>query len=430
MNRQVFRKKALEQLSSPDQLDQLMQVTTTRGWLALLAVGIILVTAVLWGIFGTVPTRVASEGIILLKQGVFSITAESEGKVRSIEVREGQDIVKGQAIATIYSQEMEEKIEELTSKLSILRKNYEDDLEEYKETFKSSQDVVKSQRVTLEQEVRSQKSRLTRLRQKLVSQEALSLDQLITRQTLDATSQEILDTENEIKQLGDEIKKLDLQGIENKANFDEKVRKGESDIRQLADELDREKKDMLSQTELTSSLSGKVLKIEVKNGTIVNSGDRIALLEADRDAKTLEEEIYDAVVYASAAEGKRIKPGMEVQVIPATVKAEEYGVMIGKVVSVSGFPVSQYAMLNVLENPELVQAFLKSGAPIEVWVDLLSNPGNPSGYRWSSPKGPPERIYPGTLCAGNVVVQRQAPISLVIPLLREAVFGKEGMRGE
>ncbi len=430
MNSPLFRKKAMEQLASPDQLDQLMKVTTTRGWLALLALGIILVIAVLWGIFGSVPTRVAAEGIILFKQGVFSISAESHGMVRNVAVQEGHNIVKGQIVATIYSQALEKKIEDMTLKLSILRTSFRDNLDENRKTFQSSQELVKNQRTTLEQAIQNKKSRQNWLSQKLVSQEDLSQDQLITRQTLNTTRQEILDTENEIKQLGDEIGKLNLQEIEHKSGLDEKLRKGEADIRQLENELDLEKRDARNLTVLTSPLSGRVLKIEVKNGMIVNPGDRIAMLEADRSSKTQHEEIYDAVVYASSAEGKRIKPGMEVQIIPTTVKAEEYGVMIGRVVSVSGFPVSKYAMLNVLENPELVEAYLKRGSPIEVWIDLLSDSKNPSGFRWSSPKGSPEKLYPGTLCAANVVVRRQAPISLVIPMLLEGVFGKEGMNSE
>ena len=35
MTRQIFRKAALTRLASPDQLDQLMQVTSPRSWIAL-----------------------------------------------------------------------------------------------------------------------------------------------------------------------------------------------------------------------------------------------------------------------------------------------------------------------------------------------------------------------------------------------------------
>ena len=37
MQNKLFRKVALERLSSPEQLDQMMTVTSLRGWIALAA---------------------------------------------------------------------------------------------------------------------------------------------------------------------------------------------------------------------------------------------------------------------------------------------------------------------------------------------------------------------------------------------------------
>ena len=57
MRRDLFRKVALDKLSSPEQLDQLITLTTPRAWFALIAIGGILVTAILWGVFGSIPTK-------------------------------------------------------------------------------------------------------------------------------------------------------------------------------------------------------------------------------------------------------------------------------------------------------------------------------------------------------------------------------------
>ena len=62
MNPTIFRKVSLERLSSPEQLDQLMQVTDPRGWLILSSFTAILVTAVTWGVFGSLPQTVAGMG--------------------------------------------------------------------------------------------------------------------------------------------------------------------------------------------------------------------------------------------------------------------------------------------------------------------------------------------------------------------------------
>ncbi|MGA1194869.1 MAG: hypothetical protein ACO36I_00070 [Candidatus Latescibacterota bacterium] len=43
--KQIFRQAALDRLSSPDQLDQLMRVTTPKGWIALMALCSVLLAA-------------------------------------------------------------------------------------------------------------------------------------------------------------------------------------------------------------------------------------------------------------------------------------------------------------------------------------------------------------------------------------------------
>lgn len=66
---EIYRKVALERLSSPEELDSLMQVTTPKGWLALLSLGLLILVALLWGIFGRIPTKVFGQGIILERRG-------------------------------------------------------------------------------------------------------------------------------------------------------------------------------------------------------------------------------------------------------------------------------------------------------------------------------------------------------------------------
>ena len=66
MQDKLFRKAALEKLSSPEELDQLMQVTTPKGWLALVALICFLVAAVVIGIFSVIPVRIEGQYCILV----------------------------------------------------------------------------------------------------------------------------------------------------------------------------------------------------------------------------------------------------------------------------------------------------------------------------------------------------------------------------
>ncbi len=105
MPKEIFRRVALERLSSPEQLDQLITITTPVGWLALLAIGGLLLSAIFWGIYGSIPTMVQGQGIILKSEGIHHIQFQNSGKIIEIHVEVGDMVDKGQIIARIEKSE-------------------------------------------------------------------------------------------------------------------------------------------------------------------------------------------------------------------------------------------------------------------------------------------------------------------------------------
>jgi HlyD family secretion protein len=126
-----------------------------------------------------------------------------------------------------------------------------------------------------------------------------------------------------------------------------------------------------------------------------------------------------AVLFVPASAGKKVQRGMAVQVSPSTVKREEYGSILGRVVWVAEFPSTTRGMTRLLGNEALVTKLMAEGPPIQVNVALIRDPATPTGYRWSSSRGPSLKISSGTLASGDVVVKEDRPIALVIPTLRE-----------
>jgi hypothetical protein len=89
---------ALEAPTSPDQLDQLMQVTPPRGWIALAGVGVLLTLALIWGLTGSVQVSVEGEGVLLSQGGVQILKATEPGIVTRILVGSGETVEKGKTL--------------------------------------------------------------------------------------------------------------------------------------------------------------------------------------------------------------------------------------------------------------------------------------------------------------------------------------------
>lgn len=119
------------------------------------------------------------------------------------------------------------------------------------------------------------------------------------------------------------------------------------------------------------------------------------------------------LLYVPVLEGKKIQQGMMVQISPGSVDTAEYGTLLGQVRSVSHYPVMADSITNWTGNKELTAWILKQtgGVAMEVKVELLKNSETETGYLWSSVRGAPEKITPGTACTGTVIVKRQAPIT-------------------
>jgi len=65
MKREIFRSAALNRMSSPEQLDQMLEVTTPKYWMALIGIALLLVFGLLWGFFGRMTTKVMGHGMVV-----------------------------------------------------------------------------------------------------------------------------------------------------------------------------------------------------------------------------------------------------------------------------------------------------------------------------------------------------------------------------
>ena len=101
MKKDVYRKAALERLSTVDQLDRIMKITSPLSWLALLGVTLIIAAVLIWSIFGELPSTVTAKGMMVSSStATNTLMANGEGTV-VLRVTEGQFVNAGDVIARI-----------------------------------------------------------------------------------------------------------------------------------------------------------------------------------------------------------------------------------------------------------------------------------------------------------------------------------------
>lgn len=314
MSQNLFREVSLERLSSPEQLDQLIKVTSPRAWFALIALGCILMSVIAWGFLGSIPTKITGQGILLNNGGVNSVQHHTAGQVIDIRVKLGDMVKKGDILARIELPQLVTEINRLLSTLSQMKGNQRVDSPEYK-----------------------------------------------------AVEEQVL---------------------------------------QLREELDYK-------SQIVSQIDGRILELNINKGSIIQPGETLATLDAYGGTVEME-----ALIYVPAEQGGIIFAGMEAQISPTIVNKEEYGYMLGRVKAIADYPATPQNMMQTLGNENLVALLAGQGAPLLVRIDLIRDNKTKSGYRWSTPGGPPMSIHSGTIIQSAVITQRERPISMVVPLLR------------
>ena len=161
---------------------------------------------------------------------------------------------------------------------------------------------------------------------------------------------------------------------------------------------------------ITSGYDGIVDEVAVMPESIIAAGGTICTIRREEGR----DELY-GVLYVPAQQGKKIQPGMTLQLSPNGSSAEEEGSIIAVVRSASRYPVSAAAMLKRLGNEQIVQWLLNKNdyAVTEISFELVKDEKDSTGYLWTSSVGRHRAVTSGSVCSGFVVVDRKPPIEKV-----------------
>ncbi|MDR3254275.1 MAG: HlyD family efflux transporter periplasmic adaptor subunit [Synergistaceae bacterium] len=160
-----------------------------------------------------------------------------------------------------------------------------------------------------------------------------------------------------------------------------------------------------------SDYDGIVLEVPINQGDVVSAGSTV-ICSIRRDQ---ERDDVTVLMYVKADEGKKVKPGMAVHLSPSEADAKKDGNLMGVVRDISIYPVSSAGMLKNLGNANVVSWITQKldAAVMEVRVDLVRDTKTESGYLWTSVVGSHPGVTAGSVCTGNIVVERTPPLEKV-----------------
>jgi len=410
----TFREAALTELTSPDQLDQLINIVPVKAWVIASVLYCLLFFLIIWSIFGSVETRAEGAGILLAGNGdIYSAVAPlGPSRIQKILVVAGQQVKQGQVLAVLARPDLLDQINVSQKYIAQLNQQYQQLKTSAAQQIAKRQQQTIVQQQALQQSLNNSQNKLKNLDDLLAIKQNAFKRGIETRQSVDQTYQDDFNVKSEIQGYNNQLVQLKVQQDAFADQWNERLRELNLKITDENAKLSNMQTELKRSASVTSPVDGTVIGIQAIVGTIINTGASVVAI-ADH-GKGL-----DALIYLPPQVGKQVKYDMKALVTPTTVEKAEYGSIYGKVLSVAAFPATPEAIEASLQNQNLVRQFSGSGAPIEIRVHLENDPTTYSGLDWSSSKGPQQLITPGTLATATITIRKQPPITLVIPAFKK-----------
>ncbi|BAY10253.1 NHLP bacteriocin system secretion protein [Calothrix sp. NIES-2098] len=463
---------SLEEVSSPERLDQLMRVVKPQDWIPAATVGGLTILALVWSTVGRIPMTLTGKGVLIYPQQTIELQSPIAGQLETLSVKDGQCLKKGEQLAAIQPIELAEQLKQQRAKRQQLlvqaanidsvqqqrtqieaeaikasRTSLLQRLQDAKSLSPTLRDqtllTIQQQRRSLEQKLKDAQAMIPTLKDRWQRRQQLAAEGALEQESLITAEREYRQELQNIEELRVSVRQLEVNGTEVKQRYLQS-QSTVSDIQAQLEELETRKK-RLDQENLQASnirsndiaevdraiaqlqkqiserslirspQNGCILEMSVVQGQVINSGTRLGALRTQGEGTAT----LVGITYFEVKDGKQIKPGMKVQITPDTVKRERFGGIVGTVKTVSSYPVTSTRAASTIGNPELADKLTDKTAKVEVIAELTPEPVNVSSFKWSSSKGPNTQITPGTPVNTRVTVEERAPITFLLPFLRE-----------
>lgn len=104
---ELYRKSSLERISSPDQLDTMLKISSPMSWLALAGATLIVVITIIWAFIGRIPMTVTTTGIVTSPDGTNAVYSNTAGTVTKVFVARGDKIYEKDVLMEVETDRKE-----------------------------------------------------------------------------------------------------------------------------------------------------------------------------------------------------------------------------------------------------------------------------------------------------------------------------------
>ena len=404
MQTPLFRQVSLERLSSPEQLDQLLVIVKIKGWIALLTLLLLLISLLTWSFLGRIPITASGKGVLLDPRGLQTVSSRTNGRVLRIFIQTGQEIKKNQVLLILDNPLLERKERELIQEIA----NLQEDLFKEKALV---EEEMKLRKVEAERKLKLETLLLENYQAKLaLLKHELSLCKTEEKSRLE---QEILEQKNVVETQNASMDLAQMQLMLQQTN--ERVWDLERALITQKEELhgiQAQKEDLA----VKAPVEGQIIEIDTAVGRAIEAGEPLFWIQAAERKKLLS--FYSFVPLQT---GMQIQVGMSAQISLMNVDAQSYGQIAGKVSRSLPYAAALSAQYLAGIPSRILKEYLQADPAAHlVVIDPLLDPSAPTGYRWTTGKGPsPEEIQPGAVGEVLTLLESKRPISYAIPIFKE-----------
>ena len=430
-NSDLYRAKALERFASPDNLERLVPAVQRRDWMPVLVTGVLFALGLAWAVAGSVPTVVAGRGVLLKPRRVVRVQALSGGRLLVLTVRAGDEVEEGQIIGKLDQSEIRKRIEEDHATVATLGQQDRVKIasDQQRLQLQMQQDAAERsslavQRSTLESSLANARALVEPLAEHRSAVHEMVKQGLLGRAAHEVSDAEFAYRDNDIRiaeyqsrlsQIDSQLRQIETRQAQLSRETLEVSTARRNQIGEIAKNIAINEVQLRQNGDIRSEFGGRAMEVLVTPGQVLPPGAAVLSLQIEDPDTTL-----TSISYFPIADGKKIQPGMRIQVTPDTVERQRFGGILGTVTKVSPLPVTREGAQSVVGNSDVVQTLMSGGAYIEVTARLETDPATFSGYRWSSSRGPNLKMSSGLTHLSRVTVEGRAPITYLLPILRES----------